>query len=610
MSRIKQLSPSEAQKIAAGEVVERPANVVKELIENALDAQATNISIYIEDAGKQKIRIVDNGHGMSSEDAYLCFKHHTTSKITCVDDLQQLQTFGFRGEALSSISSVSKVTLSTKEPGAAHGTQLYLEQSAVVQEKEIQCNPGTDICIEELFYNVPARKKFLKTKETEWRQIVLLFQAFCLDYQNIHFKLFSENKMVLNCPPVTTLMERIAQLYEQPMSSSIVPLVQQKKDSVTVTGAISNHQYYKYDRSSIFFFVNNRWVKNQKLASALLKGYLQVLPHGRFPCAFIFITLDASVVDINIHPRKEEVQFLNPRIVEQLISQAVKETLEQNLSAQFKQQVQLAPAAFEYQPRSFAPEPFFASAPLTTPFAMPKTQSFFEQEPFASLATTTNNVAAQHDLVFGDADITEREQTEAVTAEKNYTLIGQLNKTYLLLEKEEGLFVVDQHAAHERILYEQFANRFNDVATISLLFPQIITVTQENLQLLEPHLPVMQTNGIAIEHFGEDQLVVNATPVHLKNVNLQELVNEMIGWITELNAVDKTTFSKTIHEKLHAQMACKAAVKAGDVLTTEQMHQLLNDLEKTANRFTCPHGRPTGWLLSTYEIEKKFKRKL
>ncbi len=606
MNRIKQLSVQEAQKIAAGEVVERPANIVKELVENSIDARATQISIYIEDGGKQLIRVVDNGCGMSVEDAHLCFKHHATSKITSVDDLTHINTFGFRGEALSSISSVSRVALLTKETESELGVSLSLEQAIVTQESPVVCEQGTDITIADLFYNVPARKKFLKTKETEWRQIVTLFEAFCLDYHAIHFKLFSEGKIVFNCPAVSTVQQRVVQLWEHTFADQTIALDPVAQQGVTISGVISSHQYNRYDRNTIFFFVNSRWVKNYKLTQALLKGYLNVLPQGRFPAAFIFITLDGAQVDINIHPRKEEVQFLHPRIVEQIITQAVKKTLEQHLSAYLKTDVQLT-QALPMQPTVYeAPRPF-EKMPPPMPYSF---QPYKDAPPFIPQSSTSIFTPASLHQTLSVEQAVEQQVIKEETATEAYHLIGQLNDTYILLEKADGLAMIDQHAAHERVLYELFAHRFADVATIALLFPAIINVSPEDLRSLEPHLPILHNSGIDAEIFGDCQLIIKATPAHLKNVNMQELIKQVIAWVHEFQHVDKALFSKTINEKLHAQMACKAAVKAGDTLSNEQMHQLIKDLEKSDNRFTCPHGRPTIWFISTYEIEKKFKRKL
>ena len=338
MARIKQLSAQEAQKIAAGEVVERPANVVKELVENALDAGSTQIAIYIQDAGKSLIRIVDNGYGMNPEDAHLCFKHHATSKITRVDDLPSLTTFGFRGEALSSISAVSKVTLITKEAEAAHATKLVLEHGLVIAEEQISGNTGTDISIADLFYNVPARKKFLKTHETESRQILLLFQAFCLDYLSVHFKLYTQGNLIFNCPGTTDMQQRIAQLWDHSIAQQTIAIAA-TTNGIHIEGVITNHTYSRYDRSALFFLVNKRWVKNHTLAKAVMKGYMNVLQPDKFPLACIAITIDPAQVDINIHPRKEEVQFLHPRIVEHALQTTVKEALEKNLSAQLNRKV-------------------------------------------------------------------------------------------------------------------------------------------------------------------------------------------------------------------------------------------------------------------------------
>lgn len=623
MARIKQLSPHEAQKIAAGEVVERPANVVKELVENSLDAGATQITIYIEDAGKKLIRIVDNGCGMGPEDAHACFKHHATSKITSVEQLSSLSTFGFRGEALSSIAAVSKVTLITKEPDADLGTRLQLENLQTSHEQSITCNHGTDIAIADLFYNVPARKKFLKTNDTEWRQIQLLFQAFCLDYKQIHFTLYHQNSLVYNCPPVTDLAQRIFQLYDHTIAAQLLPITHEH-DGIRLEGIISNHTYGRYDRSAIFFLVNNRWVKNHNLGKALLKGYAHVLPPDKFPLACMHITIDPAQVDINIHPRKEEVQFLHPRIVENTITHAVKSALENHLSAQLQKKVSFAqPAQSSYRPSAQVPlntiqNPAIQNLPTRHNYAGTQLPRVDYAQPVTTTAVFISgdekpvvNEMNSHILSapsLAEGTIEHYVQPEA--AFHDIQIVGQLHKTYILIEEKDGLFIVDQHAAHERILYEQFSSRFEDVATIALLFPPVITLGQHEMKLLMAHQELFTRNAITLEQLGADQVIISAIPVHLKEVNVEELVRQTIGWIEEDQKTDAQLFYKKVNEKLHAQMACKAAVKAGDVLTQTQMHQLITDLQKVNNRFTCPHGRPTGWNISLYEIEKKFKRKL
>jgi len=590
MQKIKKLSQHEAQKIAAGEVVERPANVVKELLENALDAGATHISLFIQDGGKQLIRVVDNGSGMSPEDAKICFEHHATSKILSVHDLDTITTFGFRGEALSSISSVSNVKLITKEQDATEATQLILEKGLITNTSITSAPTGTDISIENLFENVPARKKFLKKRETEWRHIQLLFQAFCLDYAHIHFKLFSENKQIINCAPSDTTKERSAQLWDHDLAPHIIPIKgENPQASLKLHGIISDHQHMKYDRNSIFFFVNNRWVKNYQLSRALLKGYNNVLPAGRFPMAVIFIELDAHQVDINIHPRKEEVQFLHPLKIEHLITQLVKSTLEQNISKQIKQE-----------------NPFFHPPvePFPTPQQFTTTAHIVEnfKSPFIEPLVAPKIQRQEHVLP------NQAQSIVHTTVTHDYELLCQYKKTYILLEKEDGLLFVDQHAAHERILYEQFSKRFENIATTHLMFPQTIMLKEDDFALIEPHLNLFIENGINIEVLGNNQITITATPVHLKNASLDELVHQTIGWLKDYATIDQQELFKAVNEKLHTQMACKAAVKAGDILDRNKMQQLLDDLDRTENRFACPHGRPTMWLLHIDELEKKFRR--
>jgi len=639
MAKIKQLLPHEAQKIAAGEVVERPANIVKELVENSIDAGATRISISVQDGGKQSIRIVDNGCGMDYTDAQICFDRHATSKITRVDELESLNTFGFRGEALASIASVSQITLITKEDHTLEGTKIVIDANVITENTSVACTTGTDITVHNLFANVPVRKKFLKTTQTEWHSIQLLFNAFCFDYPHIHFLLVSDGKQILNCPATPTLKNRALQLWEPSTHNHLIKLHAGESTTLSFSGVISDHQHYRYDRSNIYFFVNKRWVKNQHLSSAFIKGYANVIPAGRYPIAAIHITVPTNEVDINIHPRKEEVKFLHPRRVEQALQQAVKAALEKNLSHQLKKDVTFQPASNYSQP-SREVFPFVSFDKLRTngmeAFSTKQDQSIWtnkiQRDPFVvSLPNHTNDQVAAPQLMVPDDNpfplnetqlpLEERNNTEYYAPAEHYRLIGQYNTTYLLVEKEEGLFLVDQHAAHERILYELFSSNFNNVATIQLMFPQIITLSPYDINLITPHLDIFTTNGIIIEQCASDQLIVQSLPVHLKDQSLTDIVRETISWITDPTSLYELRRAGDIHEneqdlkkllnnKLQAQMACKAAVKAGDTLTQEKMEQLLRDLEKTANRFSCPHGRPTGWLLSLNEIEKKFKRRL
>ena len=333
MPKIKHLPTHEAQKIAAGQVIERPADIIKELIENSIDAQSTAITLYVEDAGKQLIRVVDNGCGMDYDDAQLCFEKHATSKICSMDELQSISTFGFRGEAMPSIAAVCKVTLITKQQDAAEGIRLTVQENVIQHTESTNASTGTDISASDLFYNIPVRKKFLKKHETELRHITQLFHAFCLAHPLIHFKFFSDNKQVLNCPAVQKIIDRCAQLWQNISTHQMLTTdSQHEKDSLHIAGAISDHQTFRFDRTGIFLFVNNRWIKDFKLSNAFIKGYMNVAPQGRYPMGCLAITIDPQLVDVNVHPRKEEVRFMNPRSVEQLIQNSVKTCLEENIA--------------------------------------------------------------------------------------------------------------------------------------------------------------------------------------------------------------------------------------------------------------------------------------
>ncbi|MGE0009389.1 MAG: DNA mismatch repair endonuclease MutL [Candidatus Babeliales bacterium] len=602
MNIIKQLSPEQANQIAAGQVVERPANIVKELIENSIDAGATRIELFIEQGGHQLIRVIDNGHGMSPDDAHACFLRHATSKLANIDELPTLTTFGFRGEALASIAAVSNVTLITKHSRDDLATKIALFDGKITA-CNITATTGTDITVEQLFYNVPARKKFLKKDSTEWRAIEQLFEAFCLSFLTKHFILWHDGKQILNCPPVATLTERVAQLLPAAISTTTIPLIDHEQKGIAVSGAITHHHYFRYDRNNIFLFVNNRWVKNKELSSAMLNGYLNVLPAGRFPAGCISITVDPHEVDINTHPRKEEVVFVHPRRVSTLITTAVKATLEAHLSKQLARTITFAPSRSTTLPPD---DPF---ARQDSSFIMPPKppSPLGPLRPILSSLQTASNALYTPNTNFHHNQEIPHTQTKT-TQDKHFTIIGQLSSTYILLDHEDGLFVVDQHAAHERVLYEQFKSRFGNVPTIELMFPHVIELTQHDIEIIADHLELLVAHGVSIERFGPTQLRITSTPVHAKEVSVEELLKEMIGWIKEADTVTKEQLHEQINEKLHAQMACKAAIKAGDILNNEKMHALLTELYACENRFICAHGRPTGWLLSTHEIEKKFKR--
>ena len=490
MSIIRVLPPFEVQKIAAGEVVERPANVVKELIENALDAGATEITLFIEDGGKQLIRIIDNGCGMEPEDARLCIEHHATSKLTSLNDLSHMRTFGFRGEALSSIAAVSSMDIITKQEKATAGTHLEIYEGTITLERLTPANSGTDIAIKHLFFNVPARQKFLKAKETEWRAIMHLVQALALAHPQVSYKLYHENKLALHAPATTSMSLRLGQLFEPALTHNSLEFEQaQTRMELSVTGALSTPAYTRFDRSQIYVFVNRRWVKNHRLVQAFIKGYQQMLQPGKYPAGCLFISLDPSYVDINVHPRKEEVQFLHPRIVEELIEETVRTCLENKHSTAALKKMLTPRESLETDLRSIPqasqtisiPEKTGhrenATAPRTPQPAIVSLQEKALKETFPNkndqekLSISTNEFKAAIDQVFTPAtkELYDTDLQTSFTADAelqtHYRILGQLDLTYVLLEKNGRLAIIDQHAAHERMTYERLRSRFEEVTT-------------------------------------------------------------------------------------------------------------------------------------------------
>ena len=444
--------------------------------------------------------------------------------------------------------------------------------------------------------------------------MVQLTHAFCLAYPNIQFTLLHEEQQNLKSVPTDTLADRAVQLWQQHHPDTLLEIGVEKDNSIHITGVISDRHTMRYDRGGIFIFVNKRWISSRTLTRALMNGYQNVLPPGRFPYAAIDITIDPRLVDVNVHPRKEEVSFLHPRALEQLLTKAVKEALESQVASQITGKPTSiptwTPSAATTPPKTFTPFDFDSLPQSIEKETQPAAA---EQATSNSPVINTPNQEKMAPKISGASQTSEHtppiphaQQTTIPAYDKApINIIGQFAKTYILVQQQDGILFVDQHAAHECILFELFKKRFEELPTIQLAFPQIVTLTTDDMQILTPHLETFTQNGIHIEQFGDDQLVVSATPIHLKHASMQELVRYTAGWIKEHNDASV----ESVHRALRAQMACKAAVKAGDVLDHQKMEQLLRDLETTDNRLTCPHGRPTTWFVRLDEIERKFQRR-
>jgi DNA mismatch repair protein MutL len=618
MAKIHLLPQHEALKIAAGEVIERPAHAVKELLENAIDAQSTVITLYIEKAGKQLIRIVDNGCGMSAEDAHVCFLPHATSKLTTIEDLETIATFGFRGEALASIAAISSVTLFTKEHNKAPdelGIKIDYAQSMLKNVEPVACAQGTDIAIRDLFSNTPVRKKFLKQDETEWNAIQTTVYAYALSYPHLAIKLYHDNKLILNAPAVQSVRSRAMQLWDPSLGQQLVPLLDDaaltgeiESPSFKITGFISGHQFWRYNRSHIHFFVNNRWVRNNDLSKALLRGYLNVLPPDRFPAAFIFISIQSHHIDVNIHPKKEEIKFSRPGVVQGALALLVKKTLEDATSKTLG--MHLAPIALQASP---ANDSISTSENISQTPTAPSIDALFEFDLPPGLLGQQKSLRPTYTYAAPQVSVVPPTHTQTTTLPpaalaKHHHIIGQLFKTYILVEQDDALVMIDQHAAHERILYEKLQKQFEPGQGTTLIFPEVVALGPDGVQKILEQAAFFEKQGIAIEAMGTHEIVVRSVPPTLKGPSLTELLHEAIKFIDEHQKIDRSLFGLKFNEYVHGQMACKSAVKAGDALTIQQMQQLLNDLHVCENRFICVHGRPTLWTLKQDQLEKHFQR--
>lgn len=593
MQKIKKLSQQDIIKIAAGEVIERPAHALKELIENSIDAGATQITITLKQGGKSFIEITDNGCGMSKQDALIAFLPHTTSKISGIADLESVTSFGFRGEALASMAAVSTLTITTND-GSVESTKLVIQQGTIVEQTVASHQQGTTISINDLFSFFPARKKFLKKDETELHACTQIVQAFCLAYPRIHFKLFHNGSLLINCASAHNLHTRLQQVWPNIPESQIISF-HNTHNEITLSGITSNPQYQKYDRSCIYVFVNNRFIKNQHLIKALLKGYQGILPPQKFPVTVLSLSVPQHEIDVNIHPKKEELLFTQPHALDKFITQTIQNTisgLHDRVTAPQEIVTQLNTIQTAQPVRQFFPKPSIKQQTFDTQIH----NEVFLPEQFVTVPQKSTP----------EFQTVTKQETQHPVFEKEhsleYTLIGQYKQTYILIQKGEDLILIDQHAAHERILYEQYKNSSGPQPSVRLLFPHIIQTTKQDADRLEPYFDLLTHHGITLERFSDTQLCLYATPIGTKNEQLTEIIQACLA-ITE-----KENIESLLHETLYAHIACASAIKAGQILSSETMHSIIEQLIKTHNYQTCPHGRPTHIAFFEKDITKYFKR--
>ncbi|HEX5069794.1 MAG TPA: DNA mismatch repair endonuclease MutL [Vicinamibacterales bacterium] len=605
MTRIHRLPPELANQIAAGEVVERPASVVKELVENAVDAGAGRIAITTEFGGKKLIAVEDDGHGMSAEDAVLAVERHATSKIRSATDLGAIATLGFRGEALPSIASVSRFRLRTRLPDDQAGTELRIEGGTLVASREVGAPAGTLIEVSDLFFNLPARRKFLKADTAESAQISRLVTQLALGYPGIGFLLKSGSRILLEAPPAGSLEERFYQVYGD--RADLVPVAKEAA-GITIAGFVAALGEQGPARGPQHVFVNRRIVRDRTIAHAIQAAYSVATIKERSPEVHLFIELGPDRVDVNVHPTKAEVRFLDQSLVHEVLRRAIVDALGATTAPELVLSAETpgAPVWPHAAPLplgfGMAPAPS-AGGPLTglTPAAGPV--------PSGTGGARTGLVdGTRADPSWADARAATQPGREAIASLiQPMTPLGQFRNTFIIAMDDEGVAIIDQHVAHERILFEQISERLTTRALESqrLLSPVVLDVSPGEHQTLLSHAGALIQFGFEVEDFGGSSLRIGAVPALLDWRRSEEALRAVAADLDGLSP------GAGVHEALRrmaATMACHAAVKANDPLTREKMQYLLDELRRTSHSSVCPHGRPVVLRLTRREIERNFDR--
>ncbi len=648
MGRIRVLSDQVANQIAAGEVVERPASVVKELLENALDAGATRIRVDIEAGGRKLIRIVDNGHGMGRDDALLAFERHATSKLRSSDDLLSIATLGFRGEALPSIASVARVSLETRAEEDAVGTTLEIAGGNILRVEGAGLPTGTTIAVKDLFFNTPARRKFLRAEQTELGHVAALVTHYALAHPTKHFELHSATQALLTAPAVANAGERLYQIFGREVFDSMIPVAAEMDFSraglpepppwkreqdyepaepgfVRISGFISKPELQKLNRNSTYIFANGRLIRDRLILHALTEAYRNIIPPTSFPVVLLFLELPPQEVDVNVHPAKTEVRFRQQAFVHDFVRDSVRTALmKARPAASFYDALNSAPSAAAsllvdvsplpgisdplHQPQSEgAQDPAdFASFTLQPPIVPPSPGRLGFDGPGLSIGydDPSTNSGAPH-LASEMWDPTEPQPT--LNSLATLKPLGQLRDSFILAVNEEGLWIVDQHVAHERVLFEKIMrDRVTErVQRQRLLMPVLIELLPEQMVTFAAIAEELERNGFEAEPFGPRTLAVKATPVGLEGRELERMLEEVLA-VTERE--QQAENEETRRTRIAASIACHAAIKVNMPLEPTKIDWLLSELAKTEHPTSCPHGRPIALRYSLKDIQRAFQR--
>ena len=659
MPKIIQLSPHIANLIAAGEVVERPASVVKELLENAVDAGASKVTIEIRDGGMTFLRVTDNGCGMAPEDARTAFLRHATSKLRCAEDLAAIGTMGFRGEALAAIASVSRIDLMTKTPGSLAGTSLHLEAGQILEESEVGCPDGTTILVRDLFYNTPARMKFMKSDTVEGGRVASAVQLQALAHPEVAFQFLRDGKQVLSTPGNGGLQAAVYCVYGRECAQMVK--VDSRWENYSLTGYVSKPTDARPSRSLQTFFVNDRPVKSKLLISALEEAYRNQIMVGKFPACVLHLTLPPSAVDVNVHPAKTEVKFLSEKAVFDCVHYGVLGALNKQPD---RPEIQFKPSAGNHTAPASTPQPPLAAAPLKgEPSAAPKKDHFFrtmtaeeyktfsaalkdspqpkketaaaaaakierpanmplrefvmmpqvqekaapkspERKPApAEPAAPEASVAAAQTAPLAEEPLAEQTALD-MPAEIPWRMVGELYNTYIIVEQGDEAFLIDKHAAHERILFEKLKANQEGISAQSLLQPIPLRLSPSAAAELLANTDMLEELGFEIEEFGENTVLLRQIPMDLSPETASEAVETLAADLLSGRRESKDT----VRDELLHTVACKAAIKAGWHNDAQELLAVVKEVMSREELKYCPHGRPICVSLSKKQLEKQFKR--
>lgn len=562
--------------IAAGEVIEGPASVVKELVENAIDANSTRIEIEVKNGGKTFIRVSDNGKGIDYDDIDIAFERHATSKIRSSQDLSKVLTMGFRGEALASIASISEVTLSSKKENSNQGYTYTVKGNKKGIIEECQCQNGTNIVVKDLFYNVPVRYKFLKNDNSEFQKIKKVVIRLSLANLNISFKLINEGKLVLKTSGNTKMQDAVYELFGKDIARNLIE-VNFSYQNMEIKGVVGNSRIEMPYRKNEIFFVNNRSVENEILSNGVEQAFKGALKIGKFPFAILNLEISPQLIDMNIHPTKKEIKFQNEEDVFKIVYQAVKEALlkEEFLGKDEKRNSEEIRQEYVQKQESYLPANY-----LLKRIQKSKEEKSLEIKP--QIVNTKNKL--------------------------DYKLIGVVFKTFIIIEINDELYFIDQHAAHERVLYEQVKDSYNSgkkPETQMLILPTVLPLKPAEIELIKDNIEIFEKVGFQIEDFGNNTIKISGVPSIAYNLDSTTIFQDTLK---ELTSFARTT-KQEIENKFIATVACKAAVKAGMVLTQKEIDTLIQELWSLPNPYTCPHGRPTTIKYEKEELEKMKLRK-